>query len=269
MTPVAAPAFRTELDDGVLTLTIDRPPANAISLDLLDELRSHLSGAEASDAVGAVVITGAGRFFMAGGDIKLFPGFSSAGFGDYVRAAQSTFDFVESLTLPTIAAVNGPATGGGFELALACDLRFVAASASLSLPEVKLGLFPAAGGTQRLLRAVGKGSALDLLYTGRSLAPDEALALGLVERVVEPDRLLPEALAYARQLSAGPRQAHRRIKEVISTGLAEGPVAGKAAELVAVVDLHGSPDGREGVAAFVEKRPPVFGGRPERQEHRS
>lgn len=244
--------------DGAMVVTIDRPPANAIDLQLLDELRAATDRAAESAHIGALIITGTGRFFMAGGDIKLFPELTSEEFGEYVSAAQSTFNHIEKAPVPVIAAVNGYAGGGGFELAMACDLRFMAPTATLSVPEVNIGLFPAAGGTQRLLRAVGKGRSLELLYTGRDVDADEALQLGLAERVVPGDHLLEAAIALGRAFATGPSGAYVAIKDCILTGLAQGDLAGQAAEVRHVVALHASPDGQEGIAAFVERRQPHY-----------
>lgn len=249
----------TVVERGVAVLTVDRPPANALDLELVGQLSAATAAASGRDDVGALVIIGTGRCFVAGADIPLLHGLDPTGFARYLSEIQRAFDDVEAAPLPVIAAINGHAMGGGLELALACDLRFAAAGVRLGLPEVKLGLLPGAGGTQRLVESLGKGRALELLFTGRSLEADEALAVDLVNRVVPPDRLRAEAVEFAAALASGPRDAMRAIKACVLARLDGGRRAGLRAEAVGVHHLFGTSDAREGLAAFVEKRAARFG----------
>ena len=251
-------SIRAEVDGRVSIITIDRPPANALELPLVDALLDALAAAETDPDVGAVVITARGRLFVSGADIGLLRGLGPSEFARYVTRIQSAFDAVERIRKPVVAAVNGHAMGGGLELALACDVRFLADTANVGLPEVMLGLLPGAGGTQRLLRIVGKGRALDLLYTGRRLGADAALQLGLVEYVAKPDRLLPEAIAYAAQIASGPHAAHAAMKRAVLDGRDSGLRAGLEAEIEGSIELFGTEDAAEGIGAFLEKRAPRF-----------
>jgi enoyl-CoA hydratase/carnithine racemase len=249
---------RVTFEERVCLITIDRPPANAIDMQLLAQIQGALEEAITSGA-GAVVITGQGRFFVSGADIRLVSSLPEAEFRAFVRAVQSAFDDLEAFPLPTIAAINGAAVGGGLEMALACDFRFSSTSAILGLPEVKLGLLPGAGGTQRLSRIAGKGRALDLMYTGRTLKAEEALAIGIVEQVLDPESLLPFTLQHAKLLASGPREAMAAIKRCVLVGYREGIMAGLRAELEESVGLVKTPDAREGIDAFLAKRAPSFG----------
>ncbi|MFI7680560.1 enoyl-CoA hydratase/isomerase family protein [Amycolatopsis sp. K13G38] len=251
---------RVEVDRAVAVLTVDRPPANALDLQLVEQLSRAVTSLGQRGDVGAVVITGTGSRFVAGADIKMMRGLGDSLFPRFVSAIQRGFDDLERLALPTIAAVNGHAMGGGLELALACDLRFVAEGVRLGLPEVRLGLLPGAGGTQRLVETVGKGRALELLYTGRALTPEEGLRLGVVDRVVPADRLREAATDFAAELAGGARAALAAIKGAVLARLDGGRRAGFRTEADGVARLFGTPDAREGLAAFAEKRPARFGG---------
>ena len=179
--------------------------------------------------------------------------------GGAVDALGGACDLLEAIGTVSIAAVNGYALGGGLELALACDLRYLATDATVGQPEIKLGVIPGAGGTQRLTRAIGPGRARDLVYTGRTLTAGEAQSLGLAERVLAPDDVLPTALEDARGFARGPRQALAAAKAAISAATETPGAGGIQAERAAFLALFGTPDQREGMAAFLEKRPPHFG----------
>ena len=248
----------TKMADGVALLTIDRPPANALDDHLVDELGQAVTTAAADPAVGALVITANGSLFVAGADIKLLRTLDGVGFGRYIAGIQHVFDQIEAVPVPTIAALNGHAFGGGLELALACDLRFASRGAKVGLPEVNLGMLPGAGGTQRLTRVLGKGRAMELLYTGRPVVAEEALALGLVERVMEPDRLLTETLEFAAALAHGPRVAMQAVKRCVLEHLDGGMRRGLSVEREGVAALFASADAQEGIGAFIEKRPAQF-----------
>lgn len=249
---------RVKIDNGVCVLTVDRPPANALNLTLVRQLVEAAGRAAADDKVGAIVITGAGSRFVAGADIKMLRTLAPADFPEFISAIQRGFDDIEALPVPTIAAVNGHAMGGGFELALACDLRVVSESARLGLPEVKLGVLPGAGGTQRLAEIVGKGRALDILYTGRALEANEARAMGLVNQVLPREEVVAGAVEFAVELAAGARTAMREIKSCVLARLDGGRRAGFRAEADGIGRLFGGAEAAEGIAAFVEKRTPRF-----------
>ena len=250
---------RVEVDRGVALLTVDRPPANALDLQVVHEISRAASETALQPEVGAIVVTGHGKQFVAGADIKVMRDIDLAGFAYFVNAIQRALNDLDALPLPVIAAINGNAMGGGLELALACDLRFAGEHVRLGVPEVRLGLLPGAGGTQRLCETIGKGRALELLYTGRQVSAAEAHALGLVNRVVEGDRVVGEAVEFARQLASGARQAMRRIKSCVLARLDGGRCAGFRAESAGVVDLFAGEEARVGFDAFINKRPPDFG----------
>lgn len=250
---------RIEVARGVGLLTVDRPPANALDLALVQEISLAATSTAARDEVGALVITGAGPRFVAGADITMMNSLGEQELARFVSVIQRAMDDIEAVPVPTIAAVNGHAMGGGLELALACDLRMLAEGARIGLPEVTLGLLPGAGGTQRLLEMVGKGRALDLLYTGRRLEAAEAVALGLANSVHPLDRLAAEAVEYAAALAAGARPALQEIKACVLAHLDGGRRAGMRAETAGIGRLFGTADAKEGISAFVAKRPPRFG----------
>ena len=250
---------RVEVQRGVALLTVDRPPANALNLQVVQDISQEAADAASRSDVGAIVVTGSGKQFVAGADIKVMRDIDVAGFTHFVNAIQRALDDLEALPLPVIAAINGNAMGGGLELALACDLRFAGEHVRLGVPEVRLGLLPGAGGTQRLCESVGKGRALELLYTGRPLSAAEAHTLGLVNRVVEGDRVVAEAVDFARQLASGARQAMRHIKSCVLARLDGGRAEGFRAESAGVTELFAGGESREGFDAFIGKRSPDFG----------
>lgn len=252
--------LRYEVEEGVGIITVDRPAAlNALNNEVMLELSIAFEMAEADLQVRALILTGAGRAFVAGADIANLQRLGDAFAGrEASLAGQDLANTLAALPIPTIAAINGYALGGGLELALAADLRVAATGARLGLPEVGLGLIPGYGGTQRLPRLIGQGRALDLILTGRHVPAEEALALGLVNRVVD------DALAGAKELAA---QAIRNAP--IALGLAKEAVVrgldvtiNQGLEIEA--DLFGmvvtTADMREGTTAFLEKRDAEFQG---------
>lgn len=252
---------RVETRGSVGWVTLQRPPVNALSIDLVADLETAITAMAASE-VRAVVVTGTPHF-AAGADIAGFKslmdsGGSGADLGDRLGAALIR---LEALPKPVIAAVRGYALGGGLELAMACDLRMLAAGARVGQPEIKLGLIPGAGGTQRLPRLVGVGRARDLVYTGRMVDAVEAERIGIADRVV-PDADLDEAAsAWAEELAAGPTAALAVAKRVIASGM-DGPLAtGLAGEAAGFRECFTTADAAEGVAAFLEKRSARFSGR--------
>lgn len=248
------------LEDDIAVITVDRQEAlNALNQDVLIELSLAFEAAEANAAVRALVVTGAGRAFVAGADIGGMRELGDAFAGrELALLGQDVFGALAALPFPTIAAINGFALGGGLELALAADLRVAGPGAKLGLPEVGLGLIPGYGGTQRLPRLIGQGRALDLILTGRHVGAEEALQLGLVNRVVD------DALAGALELAAAAAKnsplALGLAKESVVRGLDVTLTQGLEIE----ADLFGlastSQDMREGTAAFLEKRAPKFTG---------
>lgn len=259
----APPQFdhlRYAVEDGVAIVTIDRQEAlNALNGELLFELGAAFELAESDAEVRALIVTGNGRAFVAGADIaalqQLEGGFAGR---EAALSGQDVMNTLAALPFPTIAAINGFALGGGLELALACDLRVAAKGARLGLPEVGLGLIPGYGGTQRLPRLIGLGRALDLILTGRHVAAEEALALGLVNRVA--DDALSEAKALAATILKNAPIALGLAKEAVMRGQDLTLFQGFEVE----ADLFGlavsTEDAREGTAAFLAKRAPTFKG---------
>ena len=254
-------AVDLERAEGVATITLNRPKAlNAFDTGQLERLLEMLREVRDDRAVRCVILTGAGdRAFAAGADIKAMADFSPHDGLAFGRLGQAVTAAVEGLPQPVIAAVNGFAFGGGCELALACDLRLASETAQFAQPEVSLGIPPGWGGTQRLPRLVGPGLAAELILTGRRVAADEALRIGLVNAVHPADRLLPEATALARSIAANSPRAVSAAKRAMSLAFGT-PDNGLAAELALFDQSFGTADQREGMRAFVEKRPATFGG---------
>ena len=253
---------RLEVDDGVGLVRLDRPPANAIDHQMGLELQEAFREAAGRDDVGALVIWGGPKIFAAGADIKAMAGFGPEEVRPVVAALGDAIDMLEAMPKISIAAINGYALGGGFELALGADLRYLADDGKVGQPEIKLGVIPGAGGTQRLTHLVGPGRARDLVYSGRQVAADEASDLGLVERVLPPDDVLDAATADALTFARGPREALAAAKTAIRAALLTPGPEGLAREVALFRDLFGTPDQREGMRAFLEKREPRFGGTP-------
>jgi enoyl-CoA hydratase len=249
-------------DDAVAVLTINRPKVlNALSAQTLDELRQAVLALRHDPSVRSIVVTGAGeKAFVAGADIGELAQQSPVAGRDHAVRGQHVFDLIENLGKPTIAAINGFALGGGCELAMACTLRIAADSARLGQPEINLGLIPGYGGTQRLARLIGPGPALDLLLTGRQIAADEALRLGLVNRVVAAADLLPEVRKLAALLASKAPVALRCIIDAVNKGLQMPLTQAQGLEAVLFGLVFSTDDMREGTRAFLEKRQPEFKG---------
>jgi enoyl-CoA hydratase/carnithine racemase len=250
-------------DEGVGVVTLDRPPANSYDLAFIEELAAAVEAAAIDDAVKAVVVRSASeRFFSAGADVKAFNENTVETNMELIRVSHETLSSIAAIPKLFIAEINAHALGGGLEIALACDLRFAAeGDYRLGTPEVTLGVLPGNGGTQRLPRLIGWSRALDLMATGRAVSPAEALELGIVNRVFPPDELRERTLEYARTLAAGATKAIGNIKLAVHEGLALGLETGLSREQELIEELFRSEDGREGIAAFAEKRTPVFSGR--------
>ncbi len=250
-----------ELDrDGrVATLTLNRPESlNALSPPLLDELRGHLLSLDADPTVGAVILTGAGRAFAAGADISQMLGRTAEQARAYAALGHEVGRLLEAIRPATIAAVNGFAFGGGCEMALACDVRYASDRAVFGQPEVKLGLIPGWGGTQRLSRVAGPGLAAEMVLSGRSIDAARAFAVGLVQRVVPGDELLAAAGALAAEIAAQGPLAVAAARQMLRRAHGGDHDARLDAEADAFAALFASADAQEGLAAFLEKRPPVF-----------
>jgi enoyl-CoA hydratase len=258
----ASSGLLVERDGPLVTLRIDRPAKrNALDAALLDSLQAALLELANDRGARAVILTGGESVFAAGVDIGSFA--AAPGVANAYRAAEARARCWEALThlpQPTIAAVAGYALGGGCELALACDLRLAAESARFGQPEVRLGLIPGAGGTQRLPRLIGATRAKELIFFGDPIDAQEAYRLGLVNRVVPTDRLLAEAREWATRLAALPPLALAMAKQAVDTGADLALPAALYLEQQSFVALFGTADETEGVAAFLEKRAPRFTG---------
>jgi enoyl-CoA hydratase len=247
----------------VRTLTINRPDKlNALNRAVIADLRTAFDQVAADPQVRAVVLTGAGaKAFVAGADIAEMAAFSPLELRDFSRQGQALMTAIERLGTPVVAALNGFALGGGFELAMACQLRLAADSARIGQPEVKLGLIPGFGGTQRLLRLAGRGAALELCLTGEPIDAQRAHQLGLVNTVVPAAELATAAAALAGRLAALAPQALRAVIDAIAYGGECALDQGLDYETQLFALLASSQDMREGTRAFVEKRPASFTGR--------
>ena len=261
--PAPAPAAAAPLTSlaGVALVTVDRPEAlNALSFDVLDDLATALEGLDANASCRVVVITGAGeRAFAAGADIRELAVQSYASLSAGGRFA--AWDRLAAIGLPLIAAVRGFALGGGCELAMACDMIVAAEDASFGQPEIRLGVMPGAGGTQRLTRAIGKARAMELILTGRTMTAHEAQAFGLVTSVVPAAATVDAALELAGMIAAMPPLAVRAAKAAILDAHEVSLSAGLAGEREAFFRLFDTADQSEGMAAFTQKRPPAWSGR--------
>jgi enoyl-CoA hydratase len=249
-------------DGAVAVITIDRPKVlNALNGPTLDELRRALLDIKSDPAIRVVIITGSGeRAFVAGADITELAAQRPDESREHARRGQHVFDLIENLGKPVIAAINGFALGGGCELALACTLRIAADTARLGQPEINLGLIPGFAGTQRLTRLIGKSAALDLLLTGRQIPADEALRVGLVNRVAPAADLMTSARTLALELAGKPPLAARYILEAVHRGMDVPLDQAQFLEATLFGLIASTDDSREGTAAFLEKRTPVFKG---------
>jgi enoyl-CoA hydratase len=252
---------KTENKDGVLVVTIDRPKAlNALNTQTFLEMESALLLLPSQ--VRALIVTGGGdKAFVAGADIAEMASINSAQAREFSALGHRVMHLLERLPIPTIAAVNGFALGGGCELALACDLIYASDKAKLGLPEAGLGVIPGFGGTQRLARAVGKMRAKELIFTGERLDAAKAKEIGLVLDVLPADQLLPHCKAVAGKLVKNGPLALSQAKRVIEIGADQDLRAANELECQAFGVLFGSEDQKEGMKAFLEKRPAAFAGR--------
>lgn len=244
-----------EVADGVGTIRLDRPPMNALDIATQDRLRELAAEATRRDDVRAVVIYGGEKVFAAGADIKEMRDMDHAAMVARSRDLQDAFTAIARIPKPVVAAVTGYALGGGCELALCADIRIAGDNAKLGQPEILLGLIPGAGGTQRLSRLIGPSRAKDLIFTGRQVRADEALAMGLVDRVVPAAEVYEQAHAWASKLAAGPAIALRAAKESVDFGLEADIDTGLAIERTWFAGLFATEDRETGMRSFVEDGP--------------
>lgn len=258
------PSFvRSELNDGVAILRLNRPEKlNALSGEMIRELSDKLKQLEGDEALRVVILTAEGdQAFCAGTDISELADLTEANAIKVSERGQQLCGQIESFGVPVIAAINGLAAGGGCELALACHLRVASSSATFSLPESKLGLISAYGGTQRLPREVGEGRALEIMLTGKTVTAEEAFDLGLVNRLATSANLLTEAQSLANEIAQLAPLAIRACLQAVKRGLELPLEKGLELEAELFAPLFATDDVREGTTAFLEKRSPKFKGR--------
>jgi enoyl-CoA hydratase/carnithine racemase len=251
-------SVRLEVSGGVGTIRLDRPPANAIDPELSEGIAAATSEAAQRDDVRALVVWGGERIFAAGADINVMADLDSESVRPVVSALADALAGLEAVPMITISAINGYALGGGLELALSTDFRFAAQDSRLGQPEIKIGVFPGAGGTQRLPRLVGSALARDLVYSGRQIGAEEALRARLVDRVLPAADVYPTAVEAARGYANGPAEALAAAKASLRAAETD-PQHGLGIERDAFCALFGSADQREGMHAFLEKREASFG----------
>jgi len=251
---------KLSVENGIGTIRLERPPMNALNIAIQEELRAASATFTADDSVRAVVVYGGEKVFAAGADIKEMADMSYVRMAARAGALTSAFDSVARIPKPVVAAITGYALGGGCELALACDWRVAATDAKLGQPEINLGIIPGAGGTQRLSRLIGPARAKDLIFSGRMVTADEALAIGLVDRVVPAAEVYDAAVALVTPYANGPAAALRAAKMAIDGGLEMDIAAGLVWESQLFAALFATEDKTEGMTAFVEKRKPKFTG---------
>ncbi|WP_420485132.1 enoyl-CoA hydratase [Cytobacillus firmus] len=255
-------AVSWSIQSKIAIIIIDNPPLNVLSEEVIELLSIAADEIESDSNIKAVVVTGAGeRAFVAGGDIKGFPNWMGKGIELAKEKSlwlQEPLNKLERLPQPTIAAINGFALGGGCELALSCDIRIAEEHIKIGLPEIKLGLFPGAGGTQRLSRLVGKSKAKEMIFTGEPLSAEEALRIGLINRIAPKGKSLEIALNLAKSISAHSLPALAFAKRSIDKGYEQRLENGLITEAEHFGQVFQTEDVKEGVGAFIQKREPKF-----------
>ena len=242
-------------DNGVATIRLDRPKLNPLNRQVATEIGEAVDEIALNEKVRAAVVWGGERVFAAGADIKEMGERDAVSMFRYIGYFQDVFTRLENLPVVTIAAINGYALGGGCELALSCDFRICAEDSQLGQPEILLGVIPGAGGTQRLTRLVGVGRAKDIIYSGRFVAAEEALAIGLVNKVVAADRVYATAVEWAERYAAGPTVALMAAKQAIQNGLEVDMSTALLLERQAFASLFATADQQIGMKSFVENGP--------------
>jgi len=259
MTTTAKAMFTRTVENGVATLALNHPPANTLTLDLLFELEAAFDALAADSVVKAILVTGTGRFFIAGADIRVLAGIPSSREGtEMAMRGQAIFNKIEACPKPVIAAINGVCLGGGLELAMCCHVRLAAEGARLGQPEINLGIIPGFGATQRLSRLIGRSKATEMILTGDLISAQEAKALGLLSQVVPPEDLLRQAQGLARKIASKGQLAVRSALRAIHQGSELGLREGLDLEARLFGKLCDSEDKKEGTSAFLEKRQPRF-----------
>lgn len=260
--PVTLLMVTFKVQDSIAVISLERPEKlNALTAEMLSDLSRAFERIEQAREIRAVILTGAGeRAFSAGTDIGELAGLDGQGALDAARRGQDVCQRIERCHVPVICAINGLASGGGFELALACHLRLASTGARFSLPETSLGVIPGYGGTQRLARVTGSGRALEMMLTGGELSADEALRIGLVNATTAPEQLLPEALRMAREIASLAPLAISACLKAVTQGLTLTLAEGLELEAELFSSLFATEDVREGTRAFLEKRQPEFKG---------
>ena len=253
--------IRTTREGATLVVTIDNKPVNALHPDVSDEIQAAVSAAARDESIRSIVLTGAGRHFVAGGDIAFFRTLTARTAELYALGIQHMQSLLQTIPTPVIAAVNGTALGGGCELMMACDIRIAEEQAVIGQPEVGLGIIPGAGGTQMLPRLAPLGAAKRLLFTGDRIDAREAHRIGLVDEVVETGGALKAALALAARINANAPHAVAAAKRASTLGLQMSLADGLKLEAALFGRLFDTEDVNEGVSAFLEKRKPDFKGR--------
>jgi len=248
-------------EDRLAIITINRPPANALSSGLIKELSAALDEIETNRDIRVIVIHGEGRFFSAGADIKEFTTIqSSENFSNLGRFGQDLFERIESFPKPIIAAIHGAALGGGLELSMACHIRLVSEKAKLGLPELQLGLIPGFAGTQRLPKYVGTARAAEMLFTSEPISGKEAVQYGLANHAYPEEEVFERALTLARKIAKKSPGALKAAIELLNYAKTEQYYEAVKREAVLFGEVFSSNDGKEGIQAFIEKREPRFKG---------
>jgi len=246
---------RLEVDGGIGVIRLERPPMNALNMQVQAEIRAAAAEASQRDDVRAVIVYGGQKVFAAGADIKEMAALSYVEMAERAQQLSSAIGAVAEIPKPTVAAITGYALGGGFELALCCDRRIAGDNAKVGQPEILLGIIPGMGGTQRLARLVGPSKAKDLIYTGRFVAADEALAIGMVDEVVAPDDVFEAARRWASQFAEGPARALAAAKAAIDGGLDGDLASGLKLESHLFAALFATEDQAAGMQSFIENGP--------------
>ncbi len=256
---MAAVSFTSQ--DSVARITLDKPPANSYDLAMMTEFSAAVDQAIGGDARAVIVDSASEKFFCAGADIKTFLEGDVEANMEMIRTSQDAFRRMAAASQVFIAHINGHALGGGLEIALACDLRYASSgSYKIGTPEVTLGLLPGNGGTQRLTRLIGPARAMELLITGRTFSPDEALHMGLVSAVFESAEAAQQVESLARRFASGPALAQAAIKRCVHQGSQLSLEDGLRLEAEEMERLFRSQDALEGLTAFAQKRKPEFVG---------